>query len=211
MSSLLQISGELPQDHLPCQFARPTRQRHDSRQVGVNSTYGLVLSVGAVDSPSDGSGLTGSGVRRGNSGVGVGVGAGAAGTAGTSVAGASVAGASVDGVFTVAGASVAGASGDGVAVRLPAVSWVPTTRPIPVTATTPTTRMNEVAAAVSGRSTRAKTPWRRPFWASARTSGTMRAVRPAGSTGAGLAWSAETIARRAVASAEPAEQLVRCA
>jgi len=96
-------------------------------------------------------------------------------------------------------------------VRLPAVRAAETTRAPPAAAIEAITTPKAVAKAATGRSTRVKTPWRRLFCASAKTSGTMRAVRPAGSAGAGLAWSAETIARRAVASAEHAEQVLRCA
>jgi hypothetical protein len=164
MSSLLQISGELPQDHLPCQFARPDQQRHDSRKSGVNSTYGLVLSVGAVDSPSDGSGLTGSGVRRGTSvGSGVGVASGSALSDGASVAGAGVAGAAVAGAC-VAGACVAGASVvtgacvSGIGVRLPAVRAAETTRALPAAASEAITRPKAVANAAIGRITRLRRP-----------------------------------------------------
>ena len=96
-------------------------------------------------------------------------------------------------------------------MRLPAVRAAETTKALPAAASEAITRPKAVAKAATGRIARVKTPCRRPFCASARTSGTMRAERPAGATGAGLAWSAETIARRAVASAEHAEQLVRCA
>ena len=96
-------------------------------------------------------------------------------------------------------------------MRFPAVSAAETTSAPPAAANEAITMPKAVAKAATGRITRVKTPWRRLFCASARTSGTMRAVRPAEATGAGLAWSAETIARRAVVSAEHAEQLVRCA
>jgi len=112
-----------------------------------------------------------------------------------------VAGACVAGAAVVIGACVAGAWVSGVGVRLPAVRAAETTRALPAAAIEAITTPKAVAKAATGRIARTKTPCRRPFWASARTSGTMRAVRLAGSTGAGLAWSAETIARRAVASA----------
>ena len=152
-----------------------------------------MLSVGAVDSPSDGLGLTGAGVRRGTSvGSGVGVASGAALSDGASVAGAGVAGAAVAGA-SVAGACVAGASVvtgacvSGVGVRLPAVRAAETTRALPAAASEAITKPKAVAKAATGRKTRVKTLRRRLFCASAKTCGTMRAVRPAKATGAGLA------------------------
>ena len=125
-----------------------------------------MLSVGAVDSPSDGSGLTGSGVRRGTSvGSGVGVASGTALSDGASEAGAGV-GAGVAGA-SVAGASVAGAPvsvgaalgiGELLGVRVPAVSAAETTNAPPAAAREAMTRPNAVANAVTGRMTRANTP-----------------------------------------------------
>ena len=176
-----------------------------------------MLSVGAVDSPSDGSGLTGSGVRRGTSvGSGVGVASGSALSDGASVAGAGVAGGVVAGAC-VAGASVAGCEagacvvGAVAGVRLPAVRAAETTKALPAAASEAITRPKAVANAATGRITRARTPWRRPFWASARTSGTMRAESPAGATGAGMDWSAATIPLRESTWATHEEQVLRCA
>jgi len=170
-----------------------------------------VLSVGAVDSPSDGSGLTGSGVRRGTSvGSGVGVASGSALSDGASVAGAGVAGG-------VVGASVAGCEAGACVVgavagaRLPAVRAAETTKALPAAASEAITRPKAVANAATGRITRVRTPWRRPFWASARTSGTMRAESPAGATGAGMDWSAATIPLRESTWATHEEQVLRCA
>jgi len=135
-----------------------------------------------------------------------------AGASGTSVAGASVAGACVAGASVVTGASlVAGASVAGSGVRLPAVRAAETTRAPPAAAIEAITTPKAVAKAATGRKTRANTPWRRPFWASARTSGTRRAARPAGATGAEVAWSAATIPLRVSAWAAHEEQVLRCA
>ena len=79
----------------------------------------------------------------------------------------------------------------GVGVRLPAVRAAETTRAPPAAAREATTMPKAVAKATTGRARRAMTPWRRLVWAAAKTSGTMRAVRSAGTTGAGLAWRAE--------------------
>ena len=109
---------------------------------------------------------------------------------GASVAGVGVAGVSVAGAC-VAGASVAGCEAGvwvaGAGVRFPAVSAAETTRAPPAAASEAITTPKAVAKAATGRMTRAVKPWRRPFWASARTSGTIRAVRPVGATGAVLA------------------------
>ena len=150
-------------------------------------------SVGAVESPPDGAGLTGSGVRRGRSvGSGVGVDTGSALSPGAAVAGASVAGADVApglvvGLLTAGVAVAGGWVPVGVGVRFPAVSAAETTRAPPAAAKTPIIRTKAVAKAAAGRARRTRRPWRRPFWASARASGTMRAVRPAGTEGAGVA------------------------
>ena len=83
----------MPRSQLPRHFARPARQRHESRREGVTYRYGVVLSEAAGDSSPAGVGLTGSGVRRGRS-VGAGVGVGASVGAGVAV-GVGVAGAGV--------------------------------------------------------------------------------------------------------------------
>lgn len=107
---------------------------------------------------------------------------------GASVAGAGVAGAWVAGVVT-AGCSVVvvGTEVASVGVRLPAVSAAETTRAPPAAASEAITRPKAVVNAATGRRRRLKTPWRRFFWASARTSGTRRDARSAGTSGAGLA------------------------
>lgn len=136
--------------------------------------------------------------------------AGAA-VAGASVAGASVAGACVAGASVVTGACVAGALVSGAGVRFPAVSAAETTRAPPAATSEAKTTLKAAAKLATGRNVRTNTFWRRPRWASARTSGTIRAERPAGAAGAGLAWSAATIPLRVSAWAAHEEQLVRCA
>ena len=113
--------------------------------------------------------------------------------------------------LNMAAAANARAEADGAGVRLPAVKAAETTSAPPAAMSDPITRPNAVAKAAIGRIARAKTPCRRPFWASTRTSGTMRAARPAGATGAGLAWSAATIPLRVSAWAAHEEQVLRCA
>jgi hypothetical protein len=209
----------MPQVHLPCHSARPDQQRHDSRRPGVKSSYGLVLSAGAVDSPSDGSGLTGSGVRRGTSvgsGVAVGVGSGdpvgwavgaAVGSAEGSLVGASVAGAvelgSTDGSDEGSGRSLAGGL-----IRV--VITAATTKAVPIVTMKATAAPNAVTKAAAGRSIRATMPRWAPEPASKSTTGTRRAAKSAEATGAGLAWSAATIPLRVSASAAHEEQVLRC-
>ena len=163
--------------------------------------------------PSDGSGLTGSGVRRGTSaGSGVGVAAGTALSVGASVAGVGVAGDEVAGAC-VAGAWVAGwEAGVWVAgVRPPAVRAAETTRALPAAAREAITMPKAVAKAATGRNTRVTTLCRRLVWAAATTNGTMRAARPAGATGAGLAPRAAMMPCREAASAAHEGQPARCA
>ena len=143
----------MPQSQLPRHFARPTRQRHESRRVGVKYRYGVVRSEAAgVTSPA-GVGLTGSGVRRGRS-VGAGVAVGA-------VLGAGVAGAWVGaGVGAVLGAGVAGVV-VGAAVVDSTTGFTfeaiaaETTKAPPAAAMVTKTTAKAVAAAANGRMTRA--------------------------------------------------------
>lgn len=95
----------MPRGQLPRHFARPTRQRHESRREGVKYRYGVVLSEAAGDSSPAGVGLTGSGVRRGRS-VGAGVAVGA--SVGAGVASGVAVGAGVCGAGVGVGAGVAG-------------------------------------------------------------------------------------------------------
>ncbi|MEI7993070.1 MAG: hypothetical protein WCH93_11675 [Actinomycetota bacterium] len=125
---------------------------------------------------------------------------------GVAVAGTSVAGAAVAGASVVIGAAVAGSG-----VRLPAVRAAETTRALPAAAREAMTMPKTLAKAATGRNTRVKTLWRRPCWAAAKTSGTMRAARPTGATGAGVALRAEISVCRAAASAAHEGQPARCA
>jgi hypothetical protein len=149
----------MPRSQLPRHFARPTRQRHESRREGVKHRYGVVLSEAAGDSSPAGVGLTGSGVRRGRS-VGAGVGVGASVGAGVAV-GVGVAGAGVGVGFGVAGAGVAGCA-VGAAVGASATGLTRetiaalTTKAPPAAAMVTRTMVKAVVAAATGRMTRAK-------------------------------------------------------
>jgi hypothetical protein len=153
----------MPRSQLPRHFARPARQRHESRREGVEYRYGVVLSEAAGDSSPAGVGLTGSGVRRGRS-VGAGVGVGASVGAGVAV-GVGVAGAGVGVGFGVAGAGVAGCA-VGAAVGASATGLTRetiaalTTKAPPAAAMVTRTMVKAVVAAATGRMTRAKSDGR---------------------------------------------------
>lgn len=155
----------MPRSQLPRHFARPARQRHESRREGVTYRYGVVLSEAAGDSSPAGVGLTGSGVRRGRS-VGAGVGVGASVGAGVAVGvGAGVSGAGVGVGFGVAGAGVAGCA-VGAAVGASATGLTRetiaalTTKAPPAAAMVTRTMVKAVVAAATGRMTRAKSDGR---------------------------------------------------